>query len=505
MTEPKPLQTLGTEALEAAKLLLERRKARKELIQWSRLCGYEPAAHQRLLIEKLEAVVRGEIYRLMVIMPPGSAKSTYSSMLFPPWFLAQSPNSRILTASHSADLAEDFGRKARNLIKEHSNALGYALREDSQAAGRWATTHQSEYMAAGVGKSIAGFRADLGLIDDPVGSREDAWSEVIQKRNYNWYKTDFRSRLKPNAKVVLIQTRWHELDLAGCILRDEGSEWTVIQLPMLAGPNDPLGRVPGEMLWKEYFNDRLLADAKKDPMVWSSLYQGDPTPADGDYFRREWIESHTYEQHELPDLKEMRVYVASDHAVSIKEEADFSAMIPFGVDHRGTIWILPDIVWDKLAPLETVSTMIDLMRRRRPITWWAEDEKITKAIGPFLNIAMQEAGVYSFVEPIKPAKDKMTRAQSIRGRMASGQVRFPRFHSRFGEILAQFLKFPAGAHDDVVDAFAYIGLGLDKMGKGSLASLPPSEDFSSPVITMRWIKNNCRLNEHERQLAFLDN
>jgi predicted phage terminase large subunit-like protein len=490
--------------VEAAKTLLERRLIRRNLARWAQRCGFEPAKHHQLLISKLEAVVRGEIRRLMVIMPPGSAKSTYSSLLFPPWFLAQSPNNRILTASHSIDLAEDWGRKSRNLIKDHSTVLGYTLREDSQAAGHWSTSHGSEYLAAGVGKNIAGFRADLGIIDDPVGSREEAYSETIQKRNYNWFKTDFRTRLKPGAKIVLIQTRWHELDLAGQILRDEADEWTVVNLPLIAGVNDPLGRAKGEMLWPDYFDAQFLKDAQKDPMVFSALYQGDPTPQDGDYFRRDWIENHAYGYNELPNPEELRIYITSDHAISEKEQADFTVMVPFGVDANGTIWILNDIFIDKVNSLAMVNQMISMMKRWKPITWWAEDEKISKSIGPFLRRAMREAGVFCHVEPIKPARDKQTRAQSIRGRMSQGMVRFPRFH-KYQEVLTNLLKFPAAAHDDIVDALAYIGLGLDIMGTGYKKPVPRTPTLQSPPITLKWIKQNCRLQQHQKELSLLAN
>ena len=152
----------------AAQTLLTRRRARASLIEFSRLCGFEPAAHHRLLIEKLEAVARDDIDRLMVFMPPGSAKSTYCSVLFPPWYLAQHADHALIAASHTQELAERWGRRVRNLIAEHANTLSLALSADSAAAGRWETEAGGEYYAAGVGGSITGRRADLVVIDDPI-------------------------------------------------------------------------------------------------------------------------------------------------------------------------------------------------------------------------------------------------------------------------------------------------------------------------------------------------
>jgi hypothetical protein len=162
-SEPEPSRG-GRERIGArlaAELLLNRRRLRESLAQWCVACGYEPALHHQLLIARLEAVARGEVRRLAVFMPPGSAKSTYASILFPPWFLARTPRASIIAASHTTELAEKWGRRVRNLVVEHSTTLGIALAADSQAAGRWALASGGEYYAAGVGVGIAGFRADL--------------------------------------------------------------------------------------------------------------------------------------------------------------------------------------------------------------------------------------------------------------------------------------------------------------------------------------------------------
>src|SRR5262249_30851389 len=158
-------------------------------------------------------------------MPPGSAKSKYTSILFPPWLLANC-SWNILAASHTIDLARRWGRQVRNLVVDHSGQLRIALADDSQAADRWALTNGVEYSAAGVGTAIAGFRAKLGLIDDPIRSRQDADSELIRDRIWDWYINDFRTRLVPGAAKILIQTRWHEDDLAGRALQHE--VWKVV-------------------------------------------------------------------------------------------------------------------------------------------------------------------------------------------------------------------------------------------------------------------------------------
>jgi hypothetical protein len=120
-----------------------------------------PLRHHALLIDALEAVERGDVARLAVFMPPGSAKSTYASVLFPPWLMQRQPKANLLAASHTTELAEKWGRRVRNLVNEHSVTLGIAPSPDSQAAGRWSTATGAEYYAAGVGTGIAGFRAKV--------------------------------------------------------------------------------------------------------------------------------------------------------------------------------------------------------------------------------------------------------------------------------------------------------------------------------------------------------
>jgi hypothetical protein len=270
--------------------LLEELKSleiRRSLIEWCRFCGYEPAAHHRLLISELEKVAHGETVRLAIFMPPGSAKSTYASVLFPPWLLASS-SCNILAASHTTELAEKWGRRIRNLISEHSRTLGISLAADSQAAGRWSLDNGAEYYAAGVGTGIAGFRAGLGLIDDPIRSRQDADSELIRDRIWDWYINDFKTRLIPHAAEILIQTRWHGDDLAGRALNHE--EWKVVSLPALAEPGDPLGRAPGEPLWCDDgygYGEQLIELSTKTPArTWAAMYQQRPAPEEGDCRQR---------------------------------------------------------------------------------------------------------------------------------------------------------------------------------------------------------------------------
>src|ERR1017187_3425696 len=222
---------------EAAQELLKRRAARKNLPSFiDYLCfGFQFAAHHRLIMSELEAVERGETARLMLLLPPGSAKSTYASILFPPWFLGRNPEMSILGVSNTTDLAERFSRRVRNIVATPEYGRVFednGLSADSAAAGNWETLKGGEFFAAGMGSAIAGRRADLGLIDDPIKTRQEADSDRVRQTQWDWYVNDFLTRLKPGARQILIQTRWHEDDLGGRILEREADRWRVIKIPM---------------------------------------------------------------------------------------------------------------------------------------------------------------------------------------------------------------------------------------------------------------------------------
>lgn len=455
------------------------------------MVGFAPAAHHRLLLRELEAVSRGECNRLAIFMPPGSAKSTYSSVLFPPWLLSRKPDSCVIAASHTQELADTFGRRVRNLVQEYGPVLGYSLSKDSQAAGRWNTTNGCEYFAAGVGGSITGRRADLALIDDPVKSAEDADSEVNRERQWDWYRFDLLTRLKPGAAVILIQTRWHEEDLAGKILAAEGNKWRVIRLPMVAELDDALGRAPGEPLWPEYFTADMRTQAKLSPRVWTALYQQRPTAEEGAFFKTDFL--LTYQPHELP--ARLRVYVASDHAVSLAQERDATCLLPAGVDESGDLWVLPDVWWERKDTKDVVEAMLGIMRRHKPLFWWAERGHISKAIGPFLRDRMQEEQTYCAVDEVVPVKDKQTRAQSIQARCSMRKVHFPAFAPWWPDALDELLKFPNGAHDDFVDALAHLGMGLDRLVPAE-APQKWKETMPKPM-TIDWVKQSSKYRQHE--------
>lgn len=445
-------------------MLIQRRSIRASLTDWCRYRGFEPAAHHRLIIGELEAVARGEVDRLALFLPPGSAKSTYGSVLFPPWFLAADPSRALIAASHTSELAERWGRRVRNMIAEDRMILGYGVADDNKAAGRWETTGGGEYYAAGVGGSITGRRADLAIIDDPIRGREDADSKLVRDKQYDWYRFDLETRLKPGGSVILIQTRWHEDDLAGRLLAEEPHRWRVVRLPMEAEEDDPLGRQPGEPLWPEWYTDEMRAGAKRDSRLWTALYQQRPAPEEGDYFRSDWFRAYD----KTPARETLRIYGASDYAVT-SNGGDYTVHVVVGLDPDGRMYLLD--LWRKQASSdEWVEAFCDLVLKWRPIGWAEEQGQIRAGIGPYLDRRQRERQAWVARSMFPTRGDKATRAQSIRGRMANGGLYVPAGAGWQADFKAELLSFPAGVHDDQVDALGLVGQLLDRMQSGNKPS-----------------------------------
>lgn len=509
-----PKQQLATE-------LLRRIAISESFEQWCLASlpeGQTPAKHHLLIINTLDTLVKGKLKlpngttarRLMIMLPPGSAKSTYTSWLFPPWFLNLHKGLCILACSYSYDLVESFGRRCRNTIELLGRLLGYSLKADSKAAGVWETTNDGRYFCAGVNAGIAGHRADLGLIDDPIGTEEQAQSKLFRDKLWEWYHSDFVPRLKPNAYRVLICNRRHEDDLAGRLLNpkqtgNEVDDWFVLSIPMEAEQNDVLGRAQGALLWPEWFTEKMLHDAKKNPRVWAGLYQQHPTPEDGDFFRRDWIVGYT-SPNDLPN--NLRYYTVSDHTTSRARGANKTCYTTFGVDEDEHIWIHPDIFWQQCTPLEAVEAMFNIVQRRKPIKWRAEKGHISQSLEPLINKMMQEKGIYFMLEQVTPVKSKADRCRSIAGRMQQKMVHFPTFAPWFPDALFEMMAFTGSGDDksdDFCDTLGHLGMMVDTMQHATPKKEEQPEPLDIPFVpTMGWMKQSDLRQRHAEKTRFND-
>ncbi|MBK7550120.1 MAG: phage terminase large subunit [Rhodoferax sp.] len=426
---------------DAANELLNRRLARSNLLPFITyvMPSYTAAAHHKLICEKLEAVERGEIKRLMIAMPPRHGKSQIASRMFPAWYLGRNPGKQIISASYNSDLATDFGRDVRNLIAadEYPRLFNVALAQDSRAANKWHTDNGGQYIAAGVGTAITGRGADIALIDDAFR---------------DWYTSTLYTRLMPGAAIVVIGTRWHDDDLSGRLLAAQahgGDKWEVLNLPAISDDN--------EALWPEWYPLERLEQIRAvlPARDWNSLYQQNPVPDDGEFFKKEWLADYQT----LP--KELTIYGASDYAVT-SGGGDWTEHGVFGVDQNGNIYIL-DWWRGQTAADVWINAKCDLIIKHKPKLWFGEAGPIRRSIEPFLNRRMQERNALCRIEWLTSIGDKESRARGIQALASMGKLWFPANAPWKGDIQTQMLRFPAGAHDDAVDVMGMIGRGLQSI------------------------------------------
>jgi predicted phage terminase large subunit-like protein len=474
-------------------LLLLRRKrailaARQDLIAFTQLMMphpehdedpgvslYKPQRFHRVIGAALEEVERGDYRRLMINVGPRFGKTTLASAMFPAWYIGRHPDRSIIVATYNEHYSWDLGRRVRDIMitPQYQQVFPKVeIKVGACAVNRLETTAGGVVFSVGRGSSITGRGANCILLDDPIKDRVEADSPTVREKLWSWYLQVLRSRLMDSTgTIVIIQTRWTEDDLVGrlidpmnaCYNIDEAKLWRKIDLPALAEQDDVLGRQEGEPLWPERFSKEYLQEIRNtDPRGFAALYQGRPAPREGAFFRNvDLVPYHRMDQ--MPQNYKMRFYAASDHAVSIDQKADKSCLMVVGVDDQDDIWIMPDLVWMRLDTQQAVESMVVLMKKYRPLFWWAEKGAIEKSIGPFLRKRMLEKQAFCALDPIAPAVDKQQRAQAIQARCAMKKVHFPTWTRWWPEAQDQILKFPHASKDDFVDTLSLVGMGLGKM------------------------------------------
>lgn len=411
--------------------------------------GLTPAHHHRLLLHGLGRIAEGEIDRLLVLMPPGSAKSTYASQVFPAWWFHRHPESRVIAASHTQELASHFGRAVRNLAAEHADSLGYAIRRDSHAAHRFETTGGGGYFAAGLGGGITGRRADLVLIDDPVKSHAEAESALARDAAWNWYRAELIPRLKPGGRIVMIMTRWHEDDIGGRVLaHDDG--WAVLRLPALAEAEDPLGRRPGAALWPAWEDEAALLRKRSSlgERVWAAQYQQRPTPPGGSLFQ---VGRIAIEDAPPPGIAWVRAWDLAASAAGDGRDPDWTVGLRLGRDGQGRLWV-DDVIRFRGGPHD-VAERLRLTARMDgasvPIGLPQDPGQAGKAQIAWL--AGQLAGFQVRASPESGAKH--LRAQPVAAAIEAGRLVLRRAEWN-AALIGELAEFPHGRKDDQVDALS---------------------------------------------------
>jgi predicted phage terminase large subunit-like protein len=424
--------------------------------------AYRPFEHLVRLDEQLTALAFGELDRLLVSMPPRHGKSETVSRYMPAWYLGRFPERRVMLASYEAGLALSFSRRARDLLAEFGPELfGVRVAERSAAAKAWDLRgHAGGMVAAGVGGPLTGRGAHLLIIDDPVKNAEEAASQAYRDRAWDWWRSTARSRLQQGGAVVLVMTRWHEDDLAGRLLAEQAEGWSVLELPALAEPGDPLGRSAGAALCPELFDEPALARSRRDSgaYFWAALYQQRPLPADGGVFRKSDFryfeeEDEHYVLH--TDAGKRRVatglcqrFVTCDPALSSKQTADYTALCLFAVTPERELLLL-DVARERFEQPDQKGFIKRYYEQHRPFAIYVE----AAAQGLGLIQELRREGLSVF--PVQAETDKVTRARGAVARYESHDVYHRRGAAWLLDYEQELCGFPQGAHDDQVDCFSY--------------------------------------------------
>ncbi|MFJ9799837.1 terminase large subunit domain-containing protein [Streptomyces sp. NPDC101145] len=316
--------------------------------------GREMQAPHLALIDRLfQRMARGERIKALITMPPRHGKSRRAARWAPLWYLTQHPDHRIMIASYGADLAEEHSRWIRDAIVAYGPHIGIALHAGSKAANRFdlADPHTGDRLegglvAAGVGGGLTGKGAHLAIVDDPIKDAADAESPTMRRRLWEWWTAVLNTRLEPTGSILVIQTRWHEQDLAGKILEGpDADEWIRLDLPAICdADDDPLGRPLGAALWPKRYGRRALAQFRRavGERVWWALYQQKPRPLEGGVWQWPWITDHRITAAQLRGVDLTRIVVAVDTAGGADDTNDETGLTAAGRTADGDLYVLAD-------------------------------------------------------------------------------------------------------------------------------------------------------------------
>jgi predicted phage terminase large subunit-like protein len=417
---------------------------------------YVTSAHHRLVADQLERIERSDIDRLMLLMPPRHGKSELASRRFPAHCIGKNPHWQFISASATADMAKDFGREVRNIVKseQYQAVFRTRLSEDSQAAGKWYTSEGGVYYAVGVGGTIMGRGGDCILIDDPFASMEAANSEKERKRVWDWYQGTLYNRLQPGGRIVVINHRMHVDDLSGRLIEQMkagGDKWEIVELPAIALDHDEdgrplvdrLGRRPGDALWPAAYPVPALERIRTNTLArhWQALYQQRPFNAEGELF--------TPDKLELRDTRAgiIRWVRAWDFAGTEDGDWTVGALLGRTRDRRT---LIADIVRFRGKPEEVERTLLDTARHDTKRVFISLPQDPGQA-GVYQKAAFSRLLAGFRFEFTPETGDKVTRAEPFAAQLNNGNVTVLD-GDWVAALKSEARSFPFGKNDDQIDA-----------------------------------------------------
>lgn len=412
-------------------------------------------------------------------MPPREGKSELSMIRFPAWYLGRNPDKRVIGASYAASLAMSFSRKVRNLFDDYrfKYCFDAKLAFGSKSVEAWDIEGcKGGMIAAGVGGGITGHGADLFIIDDPVKDREEAESKTYRDKTWNWYTDVARTRLEPEAAIILIMTRWHSDDLAGRLLEEMekgGDKWETVRLPALAEEKDPIGRKAGEALWPARYSKKTLLETKRavGSRTWEALYQTRPIKSEGEIVKRDWIVYY-----DEPPLNP-NWFGGIDTATSKKTAADSSSLAELARGDNGYLHV-DKISLDKLS----VKALADYVLSRQEAKHFTlinlELNNAGEAIKQRIEEIGREKSIYPPIEGVVAKQDKLARLLPVTPLIENGTIKFKRGDPQVEDLIDRLCRFPAVSVDDDIDAFVWAVEAARAGATGEVfeEEIPPERD-----------------------------
>lgn len=410
------------------------------------------AKHLKLLEDVILKIAKGKSVRVGVSMPPRHGKTQFLSRVVPAWYMGRFPDNRVLLITNHTNLSRKQGRYARNILDQFGDSVfGITVSDQTAAAGDWEIAgHEGGMEAVGAGSNIQGKGADLLLLDDIITGYKMAVNASQMDDVWEWLNTDVFTRLEPNASIILVNTRWSVLDPIGRLeeymKQDKTYEhWDIVNLPALAGEDDPLGREVGEPLFPQRFSKKHLQaiQHRMDPYWYGALYDGAPSPAKGAIINIDWLQRYKEE----PSRENVEtVIISADTAMKETELSDYTV---FGVWYiRNGAYYLVDVVRERMPYTVLRESAIALHNRWMPNFFLIED----KGSGTSLIQQLRAENPNIPVEPVEPGPEgKIIRMETETPEMRAGRVYVPQEGgaSWLDDYVAELRTFPKGRKDQV--------------------------------------------------------
>ena len=437
--------------------------------------GYKVGPHHLKLAQIFEDIANGKKKRVIVNIAPRHGKSELISYLAPAWFLGKHPHKKVIMASHTADLAVNFGRRVRNLVGMDTYKDVFPqveLQVDSKSASRWGTNFNGEYFAIGVGGALAGRGADLFIIDDPH-SEQDAKTgrPAVFLHAWEWFQSGPLQRLMPGGAIIVVMTRWSKLDLTGQIVsqmnKEDGvDQWEVVEFPAI--------KEDGEALWPEFWpvEELYAKKAALDIRYWNAQYMQNPVSEEGALIKREWWQ--IWDKDEPPSCE--FTIMSLDAAQEANNRSDYNALTTWGVffneQTNNYAVILLNAIKKRLEYPDLKALVLQEYKEWQPDSFMVEK----KSSGSVLYQEMRRMGIP--VQEFTPGKgqDKISRVNAVSSLFHGGVVFAP--ERRWAkDVIEECNDFPSGTNDDLVDSTTLALLRFRQGGFIRLDTDEPEEDF----------------------------